>query len=347
MLRVRLAGIAAIVVAACGLIAGCVPSQRAPAGAPVTLSASTDDLTIQTVDLPYRSFGVARRVGATLFLNVDSGEGIADTIIAYDLDSMGTEVMVESDDEIGGLAADDDWLMWEADKKLFARSRSTGETREVSSSRDELYAPALEGDHAAWVDLTPEQEYRVVVFDLATRKLRTVASVALPGFYNNFMDFHDGVLVWTDVVDDAGVYRLFELSTGKLREYVLRDTRFRFPGYVRATDGRVYSLNFDKVSEWDWTNTRLGYLDLATGEFVEIPTTSHTNYFGVAGDWLGVVDGEQRFTLRRMSRTDDSEFVTPVGDTPIDWVGASEEGFVASRMIPGAESFTLYVIGVR
>jgi hypothetical protein len=327
-----------------------VDSQPIP-----SVGSITNELcTIRSIEFPFDTYGTPRSVGSVILVPANP-EGAHSKILAYDFDSGETSVVANSEHWICWVTANERWLLWETEEipagdplaarkgKLYAREIETGETQVLSYSRN-MYAAALDGDKVAWQDLTPGNKLEVVVHDLDTRTRQVVAPVTLPGFYNNFMFFKDGRLVWTDVVDGAGVYRLYDVSSGDIEDHRLADTQYYIPGYVKAAGDRLFSLNFDNCEEWNWNKQQFGYFDLKTENFVEIPMEGDVgvNYFAASEEWLAVVDRDGRLGLRPVATAVRATPVYPLGDAPVDGLQASDDGtFVVGRISPTSYTVTL------
>ena len=218
---------------------------------------------VRTVKLPYRGYGMARVVGEALYVTVDSGTGLIDTLLRYDLGSGESRPVFTVPADIAWITVNERWLLWESEKRLYAEPVAGGPRRVLATSR-EAYGPALEGDMAAWVDHEEGSEPRIVTFDLASGEKREIARTHVAEFYNNFMQITDGRLLWTDIYDGTGHYVVHDLATATTRDYPMPATRFRYPGYAWLSGDAVYSINFDRYDQWDWGTQQVGRYSLAT-----------------------------------------------------------------------------------
>jgi hypothetical protein len=284
---------------------------------------------------------------------VSKGPDKGDALIRYDLDSRETSTVVDADELIGWFEVNDDWVVWSEDTTLSALSLESGEHRTLSTSRD-LYAPALNGDLAAWDDLGEKRRHRIVIADLDSGETTVVADVSLADLYNNFPRWDEDRLVWTDVVGEKGYYRIYDSDTGVITDYELADTDFRYPGYAVPSGERIYSINFDRVGEWDWTIQRLGYYSTTERRFVSIvPAGFIANYFRVWGDYVAVVDHESQFTLRPIDPEDGRDGASaesprlayrPI-EGPVDFIEVSADGeLIATRESAQSGTCTLYLV---
>ncbi len=212
---------------------------------------------------------MARVVGRTLYASVDSGSGLIDTLLCYDLDTGRSRTRFTVPADIAWITVNESWLLWESEKQLYAEPVAGGRRQVLATSR-EAYGPTLEGDIAAWVDHEEGSDSRIVTVNLRTSEKREIARTHVAEFYNNFMQLRDGKLLWTDIYDGSGHYVVHDLSTGKARDYPMPATRFRYPGYAIRTGDSVYSINFDRYDRWDWSVQQVGRYSLTTGSFTPI-----------------------------------------------------------------------------
>jgi hypothetical protein len=297
--------------------------------------------------LPYPDCSVPQKVGSKLYFRVTPGEGLDDRLVVHDLDSREERVIFESAEGIGSVDANRNWLVWESDLKLYAQSLISGERTIVASSRD-LYAPALEGDRLAWIDLRHDRTHAVVMHDLSTGRSKTISAIGLPGLYNNFTAWDGGKLLWTDVVDGVGRYRRYDSVTAQVEDFPLKGTRFRYPGYAVANGDRFYSINFDDTETWDWTTQQLGVFSAKETTFTPlVPAGSIFNYVRVAGDYLAVVDDKGALTLRSLTNGGEDDMLSPI-DSPVTLIETSEGGtLVATYQQPSGDALTVYIIEPR
>ena len=227
-------------------------------------------------------------------MSVDSGAGLIDTLIRYDLRTGESRKLLSLPADIAWVTVNDRWLLWESEKRLYAEPLGGGARQVLATSR-EAYAPALEADVAAWVDHEEGSEPRIVTCNLKTGEKREIARTHVAEFYNNFMQLKDGKLLWTDIYDGTGHYVVHDLATAKMRDYPMPATRFRYPGYAVRSGDTVYSINFDRFDQWDWGAQQVGRYSLATGDSTPLTKAgSYVNALVVGRDAIAVIDSEQR-----------------------------------------------------
>jgi len=336
---------------------GCAASRGTdtPSGAkrPEAPAEQVAPFTVRQLRLPYRACSKPQRVGDSVYAAVtpDEDENGADSIVRYDMGTglIESVIMAPKHRSIGWFAVNDRWLVWTLDRDLFAKPLSGGALQRLDHGRD-LYAPALSGDLVAWDSLTKRRTHRIVVRDLASGESTTVGELALADLYNNFPAWDRNRLVWTDVVNDEGRYRVYDAGERTMREYPLADGAFRFPGYAQIEGDRLYSINFDSVDEWVWSRQRLGYYSTSERRFVPVvPRGFIANSFEVADGLLAVIDDNQQLTVASTGATAyDSGDSRPVKG-PVDFVEASSDGsLIAWRESPDDDgSCTLYLIEHR
>ena len=339
--------VAAVAAAGLGAAAGCSAPKAAQAGATAPRPGVTQP-TIRTVKLPHRAYGMARVVGGGLYVSVDSGAGVIDTMLRFDLATGKSRTLFTTPADIAWVTANERWLLWESEKKLYAQPIGGGARQVLATSR-EAYGPALEGDVAAWVDHEEGSEPRIVTFDLNTRAKREIARTHVAEFYNNFMQIRDGKLLWTDIHDGTGHYVVYDLATAVTRDYPMPLTRYRYPGYALRSGDAVYSINFDRYDEWNWGAQQVGRYSLATGSFEPITKGGYVNTLVVSRDVIAIVDSEQRLLLGPADGTYPATDLSAALGGPVDGVQVSSDGFtaVAGRSTPQRDETALFIFELK
>lgn len=334
----------ASIVLASAMAAGCKP-----ASAPVGAQHAVDSIPVEsrTIKLPYRAYGMAYRVGDALYLNVDSGTGRVDSLIRYDLSKGTTETIFTSPSAfVASVIANDRWLLWESDKRLFAQPLGGGKRMELASTR-EMYAPAIEGDTAAWVDWEPVgNKHRIVTCDLRTGVKTTVAQARLPEFYNNFMQIKDGKLLWTDIYGGTGHYLLRDLATGKTSDYPVPETQYRYPGYAKRDGEFIYSINFDRFDEWDWSRQRVMRYSISSGDLSSLTTSGAIGYLEVGSGGIAIIDDAQRLLVGPADESFPRIDMSAKLGARMDGMKMSSDGktLIAGNSTPEKSETTLYMM---
>jgi hypothetical protein len=272
---------------------------------------------------------MARAVGETLYVSVDSGSGMVDTLLRHDLRTGESRPLFTLPADIAWVCANEKWLVWESEKALYAQPVAGGDRRVLATGREAL-GPTLEGDTVAWVDYEAGPSGGIVTFDLATGVRREIARTRFAEFYNNFMQIRDGELLWTDIYDGTGHYLVRDLEAGTTREYPMPATRFRYPGYAVRSGDVIYSINFDRHDEWHWSTQQVGSFSTGTGTYT--PMTREDTYVNalVAGRGaVGVIDSEQRLLVGAADGTYPEVDLSARLGTRVDAVQVSADGRTA------------------
>jgi hypothetical protein len=330
------------------LVAGCaIDGAPAVSGVAADTSTTAGPFSVQTLETTAAACLMPQKVGRSLYLGTTpAGEDRSDSLVRLDIED-GTADIVEAvapPEYLSSVDANDRWLVWERGKKLHAMSLSTGERQLVSASRA-LYAPALSGDLVAWVDLAKDGRHQLTVRDLSSGATTVVAPIKFPGLYNNFPAWDGATLAWTDIVDDAGRYRLWDSTTGGIVDHVLDGTDFRYPGYAVPAGDRIYSINFDRTDEWDWSTQKVGFFSAKDGRFTPIvPEGFIANRLAVFGDYVAIVDDSQRLSVRRVGDDAIASPIRPLAEQ-VDSIAVSSDGtLVAWRQLPGQTGTRIILI---
>jgi hypothetical protein len=292
---------------------------------------------------------MARVVGDMLYVSVDSGNGLLDTLLQYDLKAGTSAPIFTVPADIAWISVNDRWLVWETEKRLYARPIGGGTPQVLATSR-EAYGPALEGDVAAWVDHEEGSEPRIVALNLKSGEKHEIARTHVAEFYNNFMQIRDGKLMWTDIYDGTGHYVVHDLSTGQSREYPMPLTRFRYPGYAVRSGDSVYSINFERFDQWDWSAQKVGRYSLSGGTFTPVSKDgSYVNALVVGEGAVAIIDSKQRLLVGPADGTYPAQDLSSTMGGRIDAVQISSDGVtaVAGRSVAERNETTLFVFPLR
>jgi len=287
---------------------------------------------------------MARVVGEGMYATVDSGDGLIDTLVRFDLKTGETNELFRAANDIAWISLNERWLLWESEKTLYARPLSGGQPKVLARGR-ETYAPALEGDDAAWVEGVEGTRAQVVTQNLASGVKHKVATTRLAEFYNNFLQLRDGKLLWTDIYEDSGHYAIYDLKTAEIRDHVVSETRFRYPGYALRSGDDVYSLNFDRYDQWDWSSQQLTRYSLTDQRSEPLGRGKLVNALVVGRGALAVIDGQQQLLVGRGGDGYPSGDMSARVGGPVDTVQVSSDGrtTVAGRSLPEKGAVELFV----
>ena len=327
------------------VLSGCAAPTVRHEGAGTAAAAEKSEA--RTVTLPYRAYGMARVVGDALYVSVDSGQGRIDTLLRYELTSGQSRILLNAPTDISWVAVNERWLLWEADKTLYAEPVGGGD-RQVLATGREAFGPALEADWVAWVDNSEDSGSRIIVQNLRTTERREVARTHLAEFYNNFMQLRDGRLLWTDIYDGNGHYLLHDLATGQTQEFPMPATRFRYPGYAVRSGDSVFSVNFDRFDQWDWNAQQLGRYSLGARAFTPVNGGDSVNALVAGRDAIAVIDSRQRLWVGPADGTYPRKDVSSALGGSVDAIQISSDGVTAvagrSQAERGKTTFLVFAL---
>jgi len=305
---------------------------------------------VKTVTIPYRLFGHAKKAGGLLYVSVcGNDEGIIDRIITLDPETGEEEIVITSDNDIAWLEVSEEWIVWETNMDMYAQPRTGGE-RLLLGGVQAVFGPVLEGSLVAWMNRVDDDRYQLTVRDLNGGENRVIAENNHPGLYNNFVHIEGDRLLWTDIIDNTGFYRVASLRDGTIEDYPIQDTDFRFPGYAQLSGDRLYSINFDTYIEWDWTKQRFGYYSIPDGTFTALRDKNFIQAFRVSGDRVAILETGHRLTLMDAAASQQAEDISKAFGTIFDSLDCADSNtFVASLASKPGEpkKATLYLISVR
>lgn len=249
-----------------------------------------------TVTLPYEVVGAANVVGEYLFAVVRTEGGEWRQIIAQPLDGGPATVLYESQSPyIGRMAINEDWLVvreegfGSANNRIIAIDRrSGGEVVLDQSDASNLHSPTMLGDWVTWVD---SGSSAIVLVNLREGSKLYVATLNTREMYNNWPSLSDEYLVWTDHIDGNGYYKMYNLHTGK--EFSFKAPS-QFPGYAKATSGRIYAIERD--DPYVWSEGRLWFFDIHTRTSARI-TQWYINSLRARGDIMAYLDDRSQLRI--------------------------------------------------
>jgi len=257
---------------------------------------------VKMIELPYSSVDHVELVGDSLYLAIGKGDDGAD-LVKYALDEGPAETTASSDELYHWMTASDSWLVWQTGKSLYASTPDGSVVTTIATSLELVFYTAdIENDTVVWADPTEDDDIGVFAMDLRSGVKTELASLTTPGFYNAFVHISDGQVLWTDIDGETGSYSLHDLETGTTRRFELSEERFRYPGYAKRWNDRLFSINFDRYGVWDWTIQEFGYLDTQTGRFVPVLTEGSINGYDLCGDSVAVLDSAQQLHIAPAAR---------------------------------------------
>jgi hypothetical protein len=189
-----------------------------------------------------------------------------------------------------------------------------------------------------------------VTFNLKTGEKREIARTHVAEFYNNFMQLKDGMLLWTYIYQGTGHYLVNDLKTGKTRDLAMPATRFRYPGYAERTGETIFSINFDRFDQWDWSTQQVGRYSTTTGDFTPLTKSGeYINALVVGQDAVAVIDSEQRLLFGSAKGGYPAVDLSAAWGTPFEAVQVSSDGVtaVAGCSSPENRETRLFIFELR
>ncbi|WLR44391.1 hypothetical protein LC087_18960 (plasmid) [Bacillus carboniphilus] len=171
--------------------------------------------------------------------------------------------------------------------KLYAYNKETKEKSQLTESDSDyltLDIPTLYNEYVSWVYLDTSQgggkEKAIVqLHNLNSKETIDVDTINEFGMHNVFVSMDDNKLVWTDTVNDKGVYKVYDLHSKKISIF---DSPFKYPGYSKIDNDKIYAFHFNDKS--DWINKEFGYFDINKKEyspFFSKEKNEYLDYFAV------------------------------------------------------------------
>lgn len=215
-------------------------------------------------------------------------------IYSFDAVSKTETVLVNLEDETQTyeFIVEGDWLAWEVNSDDSAAieimNLETNESKVIESRL--AYNLQISGDYLIYAGFEGEEEkpsYKVV--DLLTMEKTRLHELTHDGGNSGASVWQNSIVIPERVKEEGKTittFSVYDLDKNSL------EAQFTLP-YERAEnvtlmDNKVYA----QLSDEELTATDLGYMDLVTGEFVEIETPAFDAY-AVYGDYvaLSVADG--------------------------------------------------------
>lgn len=278
--------------------------------------------TLSTIELPYPGCSGCTIIKNNLIAAInEKSDGCANRIISYNKDTQKINIIYESqftEPNINGLTGNDKWLLW-VDGNTFANSAkimvqdlSSGEIETINCKGSDLAfitAPALFNNYIAWVEISENHVVYVYLYNLFSKEKKVIGKINKCSFYNSFVDISDNKLLWTDCIDNKGYYFLYDLKTGSTSQI---ECPYKYPGYAKLANNRIYSINFNNYDTW--TNQYFGMYDLDKKSYIAVLKTP-INMFCTNNNYIAVIDQYNKFKLLK---NDNNKFVElPVSDMNI------------------------------
>ncbi|TDT62839.1 hypothetical protein EDD71_103116 [Fonticella tunisiensis] len=137
-------------------------------------------------------------------------------------------------------------------------------------------------------------------------------------------------MLWTDCIDNQGYYIIYDLNTSEIKKY---KSEFRYPGYARLSNNKIYSINFHDFSSW--RTNELGVYDLSTGKYTRIKS-EHINGFNVYKDTVCVKSNEDLLEIYKNENGEIHQVKNLTEISRIDSISFSHKG----DLIVGRDALT-------
>jgi hypothetical protein len=249
-----------------------------------------------TITLPFAVAGDANVVGGYFVAVVRTAGSKWRQIIAQPLDGSPATVLYESQSPyIGRMRINEDWLVvreegfGSADNRIVAIDRRSGQEVVLDQSdASNLHSPTMLGDWVTWVD---SGSSAIVLVNLREGSKLHIATLNSHEMFNNWPVLSDEYLFWTDHIDGNGYYKMYNLHTGKELSFKAPSP---FPGYAKATRGRIYAIERD--DPYVWSEGRLWFFDIHTRTSARI-TQWYINSLRARGDIMAYIDDKDQLRV--------------------------------------------------
>lgn len=148
-------------------------------------------------------------------------------------------------------------------------------------------------DWLVWIEANDQKIMELKLANLKTEETKTIAQIKKYSFYNAFPYIGEGKVLWTDSINGKGYYFIYELKSGKKRQY---QAQRAYPSYAIYSNHKIFSLDFDDYTRWE--GQTLVYLDLNSKKIYSLHTgKAAINHFEVYQDQIAVLDENQKLRL--------------------------------------------------
>lgn len=240
---------------------------------------------VKKISIPYNRYTQPCSYNQKIYIPVNiEKDRLQNSILEYDLQTEESIIVYTSElnnAAINDLTCTNEWMVW-AETDEFGYK---GSIHAWNKNRDEKFvvfehenpeifsldAPRLYENMIAWVT-SANGDSEVLLYNLDTKEQTTVAELKYGSFYNNTVDFYDGKLLWTDTVDNTGVYYIYDVETQEVKEH---KSSSPYVGYAQLLKDSIISIDFEEVNTW--TTGRLGQynIDSTKTSFIESEFINH------------------------------------------------------------------------
>lgn len=242
-----------------------------------------------------------------VYLTVSTGMNLnsVDSLVKCDLETGKKETLFRTRHEeaiMQWTKVNDDWLVWvdassdgydESIMVMNLKNRSTKELSRTNPNSMIAATPQLYKDYVVWIEANDQKIMELKLVNLKTEEIKTIAQIKKYSFYNAFPYMGEGKVLWTDSINGKGYYFLYDLKSGKKRQY---QAQRAYPSYAIYSNHKIFSLDFDDYTRWE--GQTLVYLDLNSKKIYSLNTgKAAINHFEVYQDQIAVLDENQKLRL--------------------------------------------------
>lgn len=260
---------------------------------------------VKQITLPYIHCNSPQIIGDEIYICVnDHSKSMANKLISYNIKTSKISTIFESKYEKPSLQramCNKDWLIWldsndfGSECTIYSKNIHTGEIRAIYKYKDKdgkavLVSPYLYNNYVAWVQYD-NGIFTVSLYNLDTNSRKTVGTLNKCSFYNSFVYMNDNTLLWTDCINDSGVYCLYDLTSGKLTTI---KAPYKYPGYAKLAKNKIYSINFDNYSSW--RSQSFGVYDISNKTYKKL-SNEYINMFSINNNSVAIMGSKNKFIL--------------------------------------------------
>ncbi|MCR4431227.1 MAG: hypothetical protein NUV45_09450 [Tepidanaerobacteraceae bacterium] len=235
---------------------------------------------VKKITFPFRHFITPQLEGDKIYacISDDKKHGSLNKLIEYDIKTGDYKVLFETEfspSALQNLMMNEKWMIWLdatmdlGQIKVYRKRRQDNDIKviyQMNSNFENLDTPYLYKDYVCWATYDGEKKVaRLKLYNLETDAMEDIYEFKFPSYYNAYPEMNDGKLVFTDHVDDKGIYLVLDLESRKLDTY---ESKFNYPAFASFSRNKIFSDNMDNYRIWG--NTNFGVYDINTGEYTQI-----------------------------------------------------------------------------
>ncbi|MCM3783719.1 hypothetical protein M3231_12115 [Neobacillus mesonae] len=289
---------------------------------------------VKNIKIPYNRYSQPCTAEGKVYIPVNNEkERLQNSILEYDLETEDSEIIYNSELEkaaINDLTCSSEWMIWaETDEfglngSIHAWDRKRDEKFVVFKYDDPeimaLDAPRLYKNMVAWVS-SANNKPEVILYNLELKKQTVIANLKLGSFYNNTVDFYEDKLLWTDTLNNAGVYYIYNTETEEITEY---RSSSPFVGYAQLLEDDIIAINFKDVSTW--STGKLGSFHIDNNE-LSLIEQDFINQLDSFDNHTAYITKNQELVYYDISSNEKVDLISSMNHT-VDSVDFTNEGYL-------------------